>query len=381
MKYDLIHRDKDIITGNDDLITLYTYKKFPVFMGCVTHDISEDLFEDMRWQISKSSGMIQLNPLLPLDVVYPIGHGAGTTGNLWNKHHEEFAKFISTYHPTDVLEIGGGHGILAKKYCKDNKISSWTIIDPNSLVQKDNPARVIKKFFDKDFVADQNYDLLIHSHVLEHIYDVNEFLQHISSFIDNGDLMIFSIPNMKVMMQNNYTNCINFEHTIFLTEPYIEYLLSKYNFEIERKEYFMSDHSIFYCVKKIECTSIKSLPEDLYGINKKQFTDYINFYARKVQELNNSIETVTGPIYLFGAHIFSQYLIINGLDATKIISILDNDVNKQDKRLYGTNLNIQTPKNAKCIDGATIILMMGTYNKEIKTDICQNITKNITFLE
>jgi len=75
-----INRNSDIVLGGATLEDLYTFKNFPVFMGCTTNDPSEDVLADMSWKISPESGMIQLNPLLPLEVVYSEEHGSGTTG-------------------------------------------------------------------------------------------------------------------------------------------------------------------------------------------------------------------------------------------------------------------------------------------------------------
>ena len=90
-------RDNDVVNGIDDLEHLYTFEKFPVFMGCVNHPKEDDLLENMSWHISKSSGLVQLNPLLPLDVVYFTEHGSGTIGQLWNEHHFLFSKFIKKF--------------------------------------------------------------------------------------------------------------------------------------------------------------------------------------------------------------------------------------------------------------------------------------------
>ena len=47
----------------------------------------------------------------------------------------------------------------------------------------------------------------------------------------------------------------------------------------------------------------------------------------------------------FGAHIFSQYLIMLGLSTKNIKYILDNNKDKQNKRLYGTDLIVKSPKS------------------------------------
>lgn len=374
-----INRNNDVVLGNNDLEDLYTFKLFPVFMGCTEQSSTEDILSDMNWKISTKSGMIQLNPLLPLDVVYSAEHGSGTTGKAWDEHHTSFANFVHKFKPKSILEIGGLHGILAEKYLELDGSVKWTMIEPNPTVDPNLPIKVIKGFFDDKFTSDEKFEAVIHSHVLEHVYNPDEFISHKSSFMNDGDLLIFTLPNMQVMLENNYTNCINFEHTIYFTEPYIEYFLNKYNFELVEKQYFRKDHSIFYCAKKSNNISA-NLPEGLYEKNKLIFQQYINTHLDDVNKINKIISKTNSPVYLFGAHVFSQYLISFGLDTSKIICLLDNDVKKADKRLYGTSLISKNPKILKDIPEALVILRAGVYNDEIINDILNNINPNITFI-
>jgi hypothetical protein len=375
-----IIRDNDVVLGNNDLENLYTFKNFPVFMGCTSQDPSEDILSDMEWKISKKSGMIQLNPLLPLDVVYNTEHGSGTTGKAWDEHHEAFAQFVNKYDIKNVLEIGGLHGILAQKYFNLEGKAKWTIIEPNPIIPESIPVKVITGFFDNNFTSDENFDAIVHSHLLEHVYNPDEFMDHKSSFMKDGDLLLFTLPNMQVMLENNYTNCINFEHTLYLIEPYIEYFLNKYNFEIIEKQYFRKDHSIFYCAKKTLNNITNKLPTNLYEINKYTFEKYINHHIDDVNKINDVINKTEMPVYLFGAHVFSQYLILFGLNTSNIICLLDNDTRKEDKRLYGTSLISKSPKILKDIPQALVILRAGAYNEEVKNDILNNINPNIKFI-
>lgn len=349
-------------------------------MGCTDQDKYKDLFSDMAWYISKSSGLIQLNPLLSLDVVYKMGHGSGTTGKMWDEHHSELASFIHKYNPKNILEIGGSHGILANKYLESYS-TQWTIIDPNPRIPKSLQIQVIERFFDDTFVSKEVYDTIVHSHVLEHIYDPNIFLKHIASSMRNNSLMVFSIPNMLPMFKKMYTNCINFEHTIFLTEPYIDFLMAKYNFELVEKSYFRDDHSIFYCVRKKGNVDSVTLPENLYTKNKELYLKYVKYNKELICKLNSNIQITTDPIYLFGAHVFSQFLIATGLNVGRVAAILDNDHLKQGKRLYGSNLRVESPEILRDLDNPVVILRMGIYNAEIKQDIFHNINSTTKFLE
>ena len=69
-----------------------------------------------------------------------------------------------------------------------------------------------------------------------------------------------------------------------------------------------------------------------------------------------------------------------GLDTTKIVSILDNDKNKQGKRLYGSSLKVESPSILKDVISPHIILKAGVYNSEIKNDILENINSTTVFL-
>ena len=242
----MIRRNHCAVSGKDDLETLYTFRNFPVYMGCTTEPQEKDILEDMEWGISKSSGLIQLMKLVPEDVVYQASHGSGSIGKTWQNHHKAFADFIYEFHPKDVLEIGGGHGLLAKNYPES---ISWTILEPNPTPVEGTPAKYIKGFFDKNFKNDGKYHCFVHSHTFEHIYEPMEFMHIVSEFLQDGDMQFFSLPNFQRWFENKFSNSICFEHTILLTEPYIDYILEQNNFMVMKKQYF-ENHSVFYAVVK-----------------------------------------------------------------------------------------------------------------------------------
>ena len=376
----VIERDQCAVTDHSDLEPLYDFPNFPVFMGCLSQPENMDLRQDMSWWISRGSGLIQLKKLLPLDILYPESHGAGAVGTLWEKHHREFATFVNKTDPSSVLEIGGAHGILEREYHQFGEIP-WTILEPNPSPVDGCNARFIKGFFDENFNYSEEFDTIAHSHVFEHIYKPDDFMKHLSGFMSVGKKLVFSLPNMQVMLERKYTNCINFEHTVFLTEPYIEYLLAKHGFKLLTKEYFMDDHSIFYSAVRNAEVEPMPLPQGLYEKNKNLYMDYVDYHKTLIADLNQKMSETTQPIYLFGAHVFAQYLLEMGLNTAMIVSLLDNDPKKQGRRLYGTKLSVSSPKVLADVEGPIVILKAGVYNDEIKKDILENINKSAHFLE
>lgn len=373
-----IKRNQCVISEKEKFVSLHTFRDFPVFMGCTEKPVKDDVKADMEWIFFENSGMIQLREPLPLDVVYSEFHNSGCVGSLWELHHSEFAKFISKSKPKNILEIGGGHGILSINYDKIDK-TNWTIIEPNPTPLKNVSANFIKGFFDKDFKTDKPIDAIVHSHVFEHLYDPKTFIEDISNILDEGKELIFSIPNMNEMLKRKYTNFLNFEHTYFLSEEFVYFFLSNNNFEITEKKYFKEDHSIFFrAIKKSDVVKT-FLGKEAFN-NKELFSSYITYHTDLVKQLNDRIEKLKSNVYLFGAHVFSQYLFSFGLDESKVSFVLDNDIKKQGKRLYGTNLKVKSPKVLSNEKSPIVILRAGVYNDEIRKDIVDNINQNCEFI-
>lgn len=372
-----VNRSASIITGNN-LEPLYTFQDFPVFFGCVDSKPEDDLFADMNWAICPESGIIQLDKLIPLDILYQEQHVDGT-GPTWQQYYVDFASYILKQNAKSFLEIGGGAGKLASLVTESSPETSWTMVEPNPLHPGNNQIKIIPAFFDENFKSSGTVDAVIFSQVMEHAYDPNSFIKNIANFLAVGGKLVFAYPNLELWLKNKFTNALNFEHTMFLTDYFVDYLLIKYGFKINDK-YFYKDHSVFYSAEKIEQPEALPELENKYVEYKKIFNDFIDYHKTIVDEINKKINVTKEPVYLFGAHIFSQYLINFGLNTVKIVSVLDNSPLKQGKRLYGTNLMVESPKVLKGKGKAKLILKAGIYNDEIKKDILENINDQVFFL-
>lgn len=375
---DYIIRKKSLLSGESNLEPLYTFRDFPVFMGCVDAPQKDDLIADMSWDICRDTGLIQLRKLLPLEILYLDQHNDGI-GKVWQDHYLAFAQFLKKYNPKNILEIGGAHDYIAKNYMEMDPDINWITVEPNPQYIENKKIKVIKKWFDDKFTLKEDVDTVIHSHVFEHNYSPFEFILHISKFLKEGDKHIFTFPNLSPMLNKKFTNCLNFEHTVFLTEYFTDYILEKSGFEILEKQYYGDPHSIFYATQKVAPDNDAPVLGNKYDEYKKVFMDFIDYHLRIVSDLNEKIENSSKTVYLFGAHIFSQYLINFGLKVNKIESILDNSPIKQNKRLYGTSLNVFSPKILKGKDNMAVILKAGIYNDEIKKDILENINDRVVF--
>jgi hypothetical protein len=375
-----IERTRSVIDQSGELETLHTLKDFPVFMGCVDHPRDEDLVADQTWDICRHTGVIQLKHLIPLEVLYQEQH-CSVVGDLWLQHHKAFAAFVNVAAPQTVLELGGAHGTLSKLYAELQPTSSWTILEPNPAPAADVKARYIAGFFDSTFQADQNYDAVVHSHVFEHMYEPDEFVRALANFRNGGVRHLFAVPNIKSWFGRKYTNALNFEHTVFITEEYIDYLLGKHGLRVERKQHYGDEHSIFYDVVRRSNQSYQDQPPGLYASHKSMFLDYIRYHEELIDSINQQMQAEGGDIFLFGAHVFSQYLLAFGLDTSRIVCILDNNPLKHNYRLYGTDMMVRSPEVLRGLQNPRVILKAGSHTEEIRRGILGNINSSTRFLE
>lgn len=378
-----IRRSTCILTSKDDLEPLYTFKNFPIFMGCTDKPLENDIFEDMEWCISKDSGCIQLSSLIPLDILYPESRGSGTIGSLWLEHHRLFAGFIQQFNVDSVLEIGGGHGTLSREFREKevtNIKSSWTILEPNPRPAEGVTAKYITGFFDKHFVTSA-YSAVVLSHVLEHLYNPTEFMQDLSASMAPGSLVFISVPNLKAWLNKHYMYSLHFEHHYLLLHEYVEYLFATNGFVLEGHQQFQADHSMFYAYRKVsgELSKIDIDFSELYHTNKEQYLLFIKNFNSKVEKLNLKLAETQSPVYLYLAHALSQYLLAFGLDTSKILKILDNDPHKLGKRFYGTSFMIDSPKCLAEEEHPVVIMGDSYFAEEIKRDILEKINPNTEF--
>ena len=366
------------ISGDKDFKKIFSLNRFPIYMGTVEKDFKTEK-KNMNFQINKKTGSVQIFPRVNLSKLYFKSHGSGKIGKTWKNHHEKFYEFIKIKSNIDILEIGGGHNSISLK-SKKKKIQI-TSFEPN-IKKKAFQKNIINEFFSSSSLSKYNlyekFDIAVHSHLFEHIYDPESFLLTINKSLRKNGLHIFTVPNMDAMIKQNIASAMNFEHPFFLNENMIKILLAKTGFKILKKNYFGKYHSIFYRTVKTEKKQQLKIKNN-YKKNFKLFKSLSVNWKNDVKKLNSLI-TKRNNIFLFGAHIFSQMLIFNGLNYKNIHGILDNDNNKISNYLYGTNFKIFSPKYLKKFNMPMVILRAGAYNEEIKRDILTNINSKTKFI-
>ena len=376
-KVNVIKRKKCVVCTSSKLETVYTIKNFPVYMGIANQEIKKDLVSDMVFSKCVKCNCIQMRNLIPLEVLYKKNH-AGSVGPTWLAHHRSFAKFVLKHASGNIVEVGGAHLTLANLIEKDKAIDSVTVYDANIIGEPaSHKVQTVEGLFNST-TAGKKPDAIVHSHVIEHLYEPMKEIREMSALLEEGGTMIISAPVIDKMMEDGFTNAMNFEHTYGLTKNLIYEILENANLKVIDQEYF-NKHCIFIAaIKENKCST--------YTFNYQEDSSYFDKFImdkkNESKEINQCLASFKSnqDVFVFGAHIFTQFLIKNGLDEEIISCVLDNDIKKQGNRLYGTNLMVKSPKILKKIKKPIVILKAGQYTEEIKKDIIENINKDTRFV-
>ena len=380
MSIDYFTREKSLISDADSLEFLYSIKNFPVFIGSTDNNLEDDILFDLTWDICRETGCIQLRNLLDPKIIYSEYHSEAL-GGVWGKHHKEFQKFSERFLGTDILEIGGSNGVFAESILSNNRdVASYTIVEPNPQRSSSEKISVVQDFFHSGFNVSggKKFDTIIHSHTFEHAYDPIDFLNGIkNNLIDHGH-HVFSIPNLQLYLDKKFSNTLNFEHTFFLSSELAEDLLDKAGFTLLAKHEFQA-HSIFYAFYYDGKERDRPF-RNFYQTNRASFDRYILHHKNQIQKLNQLIDQHEGDVFLFGGHVFSQFLLSLGINQEKIKGILDNSEHKEGKRLYGTPFKIRNPRVLEVAENPAVVLKAGQYQEEIRDQLI-SICKNCKIFE
>lgn len=347
------------ILCNSNLNELHNYSNFPIYMGIIKEN-EKPQYNDMAIMSCKGCGFVQLKNLLDPNILYKTPHNPAI-GKTWEEHNKNFSNYILNNNCKNLLEVGGANLKIAKLITDYIQIKSYTILDISDSYECNiNPKIIFLRGFIEDIKDDKKYDSVVMSHTFEHLYDPIKTLNLIRNLLIDDGKFIISVPNIENQIIDGFLNAINFEHTFYINHDYIKYISNVCNFDlIDITEY--SKYNTFYTLqKKQNVESNKILDKTKASVIYKK---HIESVKRDVNNINKKIKNK--KVYCFGGHIFTQMLIAFGLNLDNIICILDNDINKIDNFLYGTNIKIKNSSIIKDDTNPIIIVRCSQYNDEI----------------
>ncbi len=347
-------------------MNLFKWKNIPVLLSSTKDSREEDMFYDFELLIDSDTGILKQKNIPPQDILYKYARNSGV-GKIWETHYQKFYEFINktvNLKNKKICEIGSGNGTLANKISKHNKIICY---EPNPTFKESENIILFKKFFEK---PEEKYDVVITSHTLEHIPNIEFFIQNIYDNLNEGGCTIMSFPNLELGLIRNHINIFNTEHISYFTPITAKNFFNKMGFGDCHVELYL-DHSIFIIAYKKQCNYTKISENNLIYI-KNLIENYFNNLNDKIKNLNKKIKSISQdekPLYLFGCHAMTSILLnVLKFKNDKIGIILDNDILKNNNRLYGSNLICKHPNDVPL---GYVILNGAAYHNDIKLNLIE----------
>ena len=222
----------------------------------------------------------------------------------------------------------------------------WKVlgIDPSdtciAIAKEKLNVKVLKGSFSADLLTeDQLYDVIMLSHVLEHLVNPDQILREISNLLSEGGLVYIEVPDH--MNINGVKTYFDFEHINYFTSVSLTNLAQQNGFEVDSLRNYENSREIHPNYPVISCTIRKRKSKDRTQSVAEIVNDFeettrvIQEYESSSKELMTRIEnnlekivreTSSGKLALWGAGIHTcQLLSQTCLRFTPIKCIFDND--------------------------------------------------------
>ncbi|MBT4732144.1 class I SAM-dependent methyltransferase [Candidatus Woesearchaeota archaeon] len=262
------------------------------------------------------------------------------------KHISQQVSFLDKFlkNGLNVLDVGCAEGGLGANIKEKHNNQDQIIIDGIEISQDQNIAiefySSIYNSLNQVISSNKRYDIIIYSHVLEHIIDIHKEFNNINKILKKDGLLFIEVPNQS----GNYkvTLDANLEHIHRFSIRSLYLLLSQFGFDI-----------------------IKS---DFNGIESTRYSSIIRVLAAKKSiDYLTMIKEWKGKVIVWGAGGFFQQVLAQIIDVQFVDILLDSS-----ESIIGNNIlghTVCSKENIKLYNNSLVIISSIDYENEIIDEI------------
>ena len=275
-------------------------------------------------------------------------------------HLDELALFISKLNNINKTSVIGAFSFkddtTLNRLNKMGFINTWRINPELDLKIRDKICSVetFQSKFSRKISSTILYnkgkaDIFIARHVIEHAYDIFEFVMTSQSLVKDNGYIVFELPDCERGMMEGDCTILWEEHINYFTETSFKNFVKGLGFEIVfwNNYNYPLESSITVILKN------NSLKVD-YLKNKKDTIEQQNIFKTfkekmyerksKIYHLLFNFKKKIGPIAILGAgHLSSTFLSVNNLD-NMIDFVIDDNPSKNNMYMPNGNLKIVNSK-------------------------------------
>lgn len=245
---------------------------------------------------------------------------------------------------TEIIDIGcgGGELLLDLKEAGYNKLCGLDPSEKSISVLKERGFKAITaNLFDP---IDISYDVVISTAVIEHIYDLNMYVNKLKSYTKAGGYVLLNAPAVEgfPIAMTPFANNFNQEHINYFSSVSLDNLMSKYGFSRCNADPYFADgyeKNQLISIYRNDNTNGEIIRDE---ISAHAIFEYLEKYKeeKKHQEekLRNIMENEE-RIVIFGTGSFTMQLLKEYPNLKEmVLFFVDNNTNKQGSILCGKEI-------------------------------------------
>ena len=218
------------------------------------------------------------------------------------------------------------------------------------------------------------YNLILANRILHHVHDPIAFLSGISNMLSDNGYIYFEVPDcQRGFFEKDYSIVFE-EHTLYFTKTSLCNLLESAGFEVQWGFEFMYpvENSLSILVKK------KGISEGDFFCEKDIFQAFVDSFSRTKKDTQCFFKEVVQNqrICLFGAG-HHGCTFVNLFELSDYFEyVVDDNQNKQDYNLPGTNLEIVSSEILATDEINVCFLSVSQVNEKNVVEKIKNLSKN-----
>jgi SAM-dependent methyltransferase len=257
-----------------------------------------------------------------------------------------------------LLEIGCGDGTMLLKFA--DKGASVSGLEPGGHPPnaKLGSLKIVKDFFPSPLIT-QQFDVVFHYGVLEHIEDVGPFLESAKSALKKFGKLVICVPNCDPFLQTGDISIFVHEHFNYFTPESLIRMLSHFGFSVEAVE--VIDGVVAACFSQ-ESSGDQSLLFDRF--TKADLAQFAERADRVEANLSQIFETYKeSEIAVYVARRAANVLYRLGFNMVRLV---DDDPNSRQKFLPGFQLPMENFQDLLETPPACILIYSQTFGEKIR---------------
>jgi cupin fold WbuC family metalloprotein len=262
---------------------------------------------------------------------------------------------------------------LLDRLRKEGFTEVQTINYPKANLGVETIQKILHPATAQDITSKQGkFDLILARHILEHVYNWQQFMETIRLLLNPGGYVVFEVPDSSPIFINYDYASIWEEHVTYFTETTFKNSLSFFQFSIHQSLTYSSlIENVLVAITQHDSSSDHQIKphypsSDQLSSEDKQVRNFTSQFLNHKQKIKSYFSKNSKRIALFGAgHIACSF--INLFDLKEdLLCVIDDDPHKQNLYMPGSKLPI---KNSTTITKDNLDKVIFALNPELENKI------------